>query len=162
MFRNTATTEVGEIELGCDRGCNADLVPLSHLSLDLDEPATGWLAYLSGRGIEVVADDIGRSSVSRDDAKQLFDEQREAEVRKREVMARIERQAEEKDRAFRAALPRGLAWHEVPVGLTPAQAMAAGDPERDRRPRRRSLLEESLEGGTLTMHPISEPAGDQL
>jgi hypothetical protein len=40
--------------------------------------------------------------------------------------------------------------------------MAAGDPERDRRPRRRSLLEESLEGGTLTMHPISEPAGDQL
>ena len=55
----------------------ADPIPLSVISLDLDTPAIGWTAYLTGRGIEVVTDDIGRPAIARADAKQLFDERRE-------------------------------------------------------------------------------------
>src|SRR5215217_685179 len=110
MFRNSATTEAGEIEQGDSHGYHLEqgdgpvhhLIPLSHLSLDLPAPAEGWPVYLSSRDIAVVTDDLGRLSISRSDAKRLFDEQAEGEVRKREVMARIERQAEEKDREFRA------------------------------------------------------------
>ena len=128
MFRNTASAETGEIDV-IDV---ADLIPLSHLALDLDPPAVGWAAYLTGRGIEIVHDDIGRKAISRGDAKRLFDERRDNEARAREVMARQERAAVQKDEQFRAALPRGLAWHQVPMGLTPAQAMAASDPDRDK------------------------------
>src|SRR5215211_6136553 len=92
----------------------SNLLPLSHLALDLPEPAEGWPAFLSSRDIAVVADDIGRSAISRSDAKRLFTERRDNELRQREVIARIELEAEKRDQAFRAALPKGLAWHEVP------------------------------------------------
>ena len=58
------------------------LVPLSVLALDLSAPSVGgWPAYLAGRGIEVVADDLGRDSITRADARRLFTERREAEAR---------------------------------------------------------------------------------
>jgi hypothetical protein len=106
-------------------------------------------------------DDLGRRCVSRADAKRLLDAQRQNEIRKQDQAARLEQEAVEKDRQRRAQLPKGLAWHEVPAGLSPAMAMVAGDPDRDRRPKRTSLLEESLSRGTLTMHPIHEPAGGE-
>jgi hypothetical protein len=74
------------------------LIPLSVLALDLEAPAEGWTAYLHSSGIAVVADDIGRSAISRADARQLFTERRENEVRAREVTERQERQAIEQDR----------------------------------------------------------------
>jgi hypothetical protein len=58
----------------------------------LPEPAGGWVAYLAGRGIEVITDDIGRDAISRDDARLLIAERRAAEARKREVAERQERQ----------------------------------------------------------------------
>src|SRR5215211_5481355 len=114
VFRNAATDEATEIEHDCARGHNADLIPLSHLSLDLPAPAEGWPANLSSHGIQVLADDLGRDAISRGDAKRLLTERRENELRQREVIARIELEAEKRDQAFRAALPKGLAWHEVP------------------------------------------------
>jgi hypothetical protein len=61
-----------------------ELVALSVLQLDLDAPAVGWDAYLTGRGIPIVLDHIGRSAISSVDARQLLEEKREAEARARE------------------------------------------------------------------------------
>jgi hypothetical protein len=136
-------------------------IPLSVLALDLDQqPANGWAAYLAGQGISIAFDDLGRRCISRGDAKKLLDAQRQDEIRRQDLAARLEQEAVEKDRQRRAALPKGLAWHQIPLGLSPAEAMAASDPDRDKRPRRRSLLEESFAGDTLTMHPIREDPGE--
>jgi hypothetical protein len=89
-------------------------VPLSHLGLDLDVPAIGWVAYLTGRGVSVLVDDLGRDSISRVDAKQLLDERRQAEIRRREVAERQEQQAIEADRQWREHLNPGLPWYEIP------------------------------------------------
>jgi hypothetical protein len=158
MFRTNTATEVGEIEQGDTTWHHLDLVPLSHLSLDLPAPAEGWPAYLSSRDIAVVADDLGRLSISRSDAKRLFDEQREGEVRRREVMERIELAAEEKDRAFRAQLWQGMPAELMPSDAHPAAVML--QTARDSQPKRLSPLQEALSNsGTLTYHPLS-PASE--
>jgi hypothetical protein len=127
-------------------------IPLSVLELDLPAPRIGWAAGLAEKGVDIVTDDLGRLAVSRVDARRLFDEQREAEARKREAVARIEQQAIEKDRQRRAALPQGIPWYEVPLGLTAAEAMVASDPDRDKQPKRRTVLQDALDGGGTTMH----------
>jgi hypothetical protein len=48
------------------------VIPLSVLALDLDVPVEGWATFLTGRGIEILTDDLGRASVARGDARQLF------------------------------------------------------------------------------------------
>jgi hypothetical protein len=132
-----------------------DLIPLSHLSLDVDEPSVGWDAYLTGRGIPVVFDDVGRRSVSRADARQLLDEQREAEARRQEVVRRQEQQFIEADQRFRAQLSPGLPWYALPDGVSPAQAWAAA--EKDSQPRRQSVLEHALtNSGQLEYHPLRD------
>jgi hypothetical protein len=136
------------------------LIPLSHLALDLAEPpASGWTVWLAERGIAVVFDDIGRPAISREDAKRLLDAQRQDEIRRQDHAARLEQDAVEKDRAFRASLPRGVAWHEVPPGLSPAQAMAAGDPDRDRR--RKNPVAAMFDGDSMVVHSIRDN-GDEF
>jgi hypothetical protein len=134
-----------------------DPIPLSVIALDLPEPPIGWDAFLASRGIEIVDDDIGRRSVSRADARQLFDEHRKNEAHAHEVAARQEQQAIERDRAFRAALPKGLHWTDIPVGMTAAMMWAQF--EKDARPRRRSVLEDALSNSGTTLHLIG-PDGD--
>lgn len=131
---------------------------MSVLSLDLPEPPLGWAAYLNAKGVEVVGDDIGRASISRDAARQLFDEYRADEVRKAEHRARQEREAIEADRQFRAQLPRGLSWVDVPPGVLPVVAMTAAD--RAAQPKRTSVLQEALSGESMTFHRFS-PAEDE-
>jgi hypothetical protein len=133
----------------------ADPIPLSVISLDLDAPAIGWTAYLTGRGIEVVTDDIGRPAIARADAKQLFDERRESEARKAQMREAAERKAIERDQQFRSTLWGGLPWYELPGGLSPAQALGAAD--RPAGPRRRPPVMDFLDnpdGGTV-FHPIT-------
>src|SRR5215217_7000041 len=155
MFRNTSIAEAGEIEQGDTGRYHLDLVPLSHLSLDLPAPAEGWPAYLSSRDIAVVIDDLGRLSISRSDAKRLFDEQAEGEVRKREVMARIERQAEAKDREFRSSLWQGLPSEYLPPGASPAAVMLQA--AKDSRPKRLTPLQHALQNsGELIYHPLAQ------
>jgi hypothetical protein len=132
-------------------------IPLSVLELDLPRPSVGWAAGLAEKGVDIVTDDLGRLCVARVDARRLFDEQREAEARKRETLARIEQEAIEKDRAFRAQLPKGLAWHQIPSGLSPAMAMVAGDPDRRQR---KSVAAAFLDGDSMVMHPIRKPLED--
>jgi hypothetical protein len=60
MFRTTPVTEPTR-----DDVVPADVIPLSHLALDLPEPhSVGWPAHLAERGIAVVEDDIGRPATS--------------------------------------------------------------------------------------------------
>jgi hypothetical protein len=101
-------------------------VPLIHLELDLPAPVEGWAVFLAGRGVEVTLDDIGRMSVSRDAARQLLTEQREAEVRRRERAAELERQAVEQDQLRRAQVWGGIPADLIPIGVSPAQAMGGG------------------------------------
>jgi hypothetical protein len=40
-------------------------IPLTHLSLDVDEPIEGWLRFFEERNVQVFDDAIGRASVAR-------------------------------------------------------------------------------------------------
>jgi hypothetical protein len=129
-------------------------IPLSHLALDLAEPANGWAAYLADHGISIAFDDLGRRAIGREDAKKLLDAQRQDEIRRQDLAARNEAAAIEADRQFRASLPRGQAWYDMPPGVRPAEAML--QQAHDAQPRRRSLLEDAFAGTPSTMY-IEEP-----
>ena len=137
----------------------ADLVPVSHLTLDLPVPSIGWVAYLNNVGVEILSDDVGRPAIHRHDARRLFDEHRASEVRKAELRAAAEKRAVEADRQLRAQMPAGV---RVPDGMTYAEAaMAAELDALDYRPRRRSLMEDLLSNdGVITYHPIQHEADE--
>jgi hypothetical protein len=139
---------------------DASPVPLSLLELDLDVPPNGWAAFLAGRNIEITLDDLGRMAVSRDDARQLLIEQREAEARRREKAAEMERQAVEADQQRRAQIYAGIPAAAIPADVHPARAML--EASRDaRRPRRVSPLQEALSGEGMTFHPIGPAAVEE-
>jgi hypothetical protein len=155
MFRSTVTDTA---ESDPDKGALVDVIPLSHLELDLAAPVEGWRPFLAAGNIEVLSDDVGRLSISRGDARQLFDECRENEARAREVAARQELQAIEADRRWRSQLPRGLSWLDIPDGVLPAVTMTAFD--RAAQPKRRSVLEDSLSRSGTVFHPFPAPDED--
>jgi hypothetical protein len=141
-----------------------ELVPLSHLALDLPAPeAVGWGVFLADRGIAIVVDDVGRLSISRDNARQLLSEHRENEARAREMAAEREAQAIELDRQRRASLPAGVPVSAIPAGMTYGQAIASAELDSQTyRPSRRTLMEDVFDGApdTLTFHPIG-PTPDE-
>jgi hypothetical protein len=152
MFRSTVpVAEPVHDEAGT--AVPAELIPLSHLELDLPAPTTGWLIELDRRGVKILTDDLGRLAVSRADARMLLDEQREDEARRREAAERQEQQAIEADRLRRASIWSGLPATAIPEGVSAASAMFAAD--RDAQPRRQSPLQHALsnEGG-IVFHPI--------
>jgi hypothetical protein len=122
------------------------------LALDLaaEPPPGGWIAYLTGRGIPIVSDHIGREAIDSADARQLLDERREAEVRRREAIARNEQRAVEAYQAQRAQIWRGLSADSLPVGVAPAAAMLQA--AHDAQPKRESPMEEAFSGKSMTYH----------
>jgi hypothetical protein len=135
------------------------LIPLSVLALDLAEaPADGWAAFLAGQGISIEFDDLGRRAISRGDAKQLLDAQRQNEIRRQDLMARNEQAAIEADRQFRAGLHPGIPWHALPDGVLPASAML--QQAKDSEPRRTPSRNEWLFNETDTMVYHEFPAED--
>jgi len=54
-----------------------ELIPIRHLSLDLDEPVNGWTQALLERGVEIIDDDLGRPCVRREVLGDLLREERE-------------------------------------------------------------------------------------
>jgi hypothetical protein len=77
MNGNTATEGIEA------KFCSAcQLIPLSYLTLDLDEPVVGWERTLAERGVEVELDDLGRPSVPREALGGLIAEQRERAARR--------------------------------------------------------------------------------
>ena len=131
-------------------------VPLSVLSLDLEQPPIGWTAYLNNLGVAIVEDDLGRPSIHRHDARRLIAEHRDNEVRKAEVRAAAEKRAVEADQAFRASVGRGVPTSVIPADSTYAQAaMVSQLNELDYRPQRTSLMEEVFSNSKeMTIHPL--------
>lgn len=119
-----------------------ELLPLSVLSLDLPEPSFGWPRYLTGRGIEVVSDDIGRLSVGRADARQLLDEHREREAQLAQHSAEIEQRAVEADQQRRSQIWGGIPADRMPSDAAPASVMLQA--AKDAEPRRSTPLEEAF------------------
>ena len=135
-------------------------IPLSVLALGLDQqPANGWTVWLAEQGISITFDDLGRRCISRADAKRLLDEKRQAEIRRQDQLARLEQEAVEKDRAWRASLPRGAAWYDVPAGVHPATAMLQA--AKDAQPRRTPSQVEWMFGEADTMVYHELPAEDE-
>src|SRR5215212_5338323 len=105
MFRSPAVEEVAPT----GDTLSDDLIPLSHLALDLAVPAAGWADFLGRRAITFVPDDLGRDCVRRQDARRLLDEQRADVLRRRAVARQQEQEAVEADRVRRASIWKGLA-----------------------------------------------------
>ena len=152
MFRNTATPAAEPpvpVEVP-----PAELIPLSHLSLDLSTPVTGWSAFLTVRNIAIVSDDVGRDSITKADARTLIAEKHENERRAQEVAKQNEQRMIEADRVHRAQIWGGLHWAEIPDGVLPVQAMTQA--AHDAQPKRLSPLQEALAGESMTYHPIPQ------
>jgi hypothetical protein len=155
MFRTAPAAEPPADVVAAD-----DTIPLSHLELDIDAPGNGWAAHLAEKGINVVLDDVGRLCVARGDARQLFTERRQHEARAREIASANEAAAVERDRAWRASLPKGAACYDIPAGVLPASALLQA--AKDSQPRRQSVLQHALshEDGMM-FHPLpSTPEGE--
>jgi hypothetical protein len=92
-------------------------IPLSHLSLDLDEPIQGWLRFLEERNVQVFDDAIGRPSVARYIVGDLIAEQREHAARLAEEAA---------IKAAELVQPVGAGVPAIDDGDAYASMMAAG------------------------------------
>jgi hypothetical protein len=125
-----------------DRVMNTqELIPLSHLSLDLSEPISGWPAIFAERGVEIVLDDLGRPSVPRQVLGELLAESQEREARVLEDQRR--RDAERADSKVPAGVPA--------IDGSPYEAMVAAGgvvlpSEEFGRPRPDFLAEELAAG----------------
>lgn len=74
------------MEIGESAGYSAtDPVPLSVLGLRWG--SEGWPNFLGRRAMPMIPDSLGRDSVSHSHARQLLDEAREAELRRRKRVA---------------------------------------------------------------------------
>jgi hypothetical protein len=111
------------------------LLPLSVLELDLTAPVEGWTAYLNSRSIPVVEDDLGRLAVARDAARRLF------------------------HRQWRAQLPSGVPWYEIPPDVLPVVAMTQAD--RDAQPKPLSPLQEALSGESMVYHRLGSTPDEE-
>jgi len=96
-----------------------DLIPVRHLSLDLDEPITGWESALLERGVEIVDDDLGRPCVRREALGDLLREERER-------LARIA--AESAARAAAAGPPVPAGIPAIENGGSALESLMANDP----------------------------------
>ena len=97
-----------------------------------------------------MADDIGTQAIARSDAKKLFMEQAENEVRKAQMRAAAEQRAIEQDQQYRRQLYAGIPAGLIPAELTPAAAMLTA--AQAARPRRVSPLEEALSNEGTVFH----------
>jgi hypothetical protein len=133
-------------------------VPLSVLALDLAEPAEGWPNFLGARAIAIIPDDLRRDCVSRGDALRLLDEKREQELR-RAALARLqEQEAVAEDARRRAQIWGGVPASALPEGAAPAAVML--EAARQLGPRRKSGAAAFLDGDSMVLHPIHEPADE--
>ena len=146
---------------GPDRRVYDDLIPLSHLGLELDTTPNGWVLHLERRGIAVLTDDIGRRAISRSDAKQLLDEKHAEDVRKAKLRAVQEREAVEADRAWRAQLGQGVSAAALAAGMSYAEAVHAAELASQPYRPRTSVAEDLLDNGGsgLTFHSLG-PVSD--
>lgn len=133
-----------------------DPIPLSVLALDLPEPGEGWAAFLAAHNITVSADDIGRPSVARADAKMLLAERRQADEAAQRKREAAEWEAIEADQRRRAQIWRGVPFDQMPPGMPAAVMLQVA---HDAEPRRVSPVEEALSGTDLGDDPLASFCG---
>jgi hypothetical protein len=134
-------------------------VPLSELAWDLPEPAEGWPMFLGARGMAIIPDDLGRDCVSRQHARMLLDERREQVLRQAALRRFQEQEAVEADELRRASIWKGLPADSLPVGVSASDAIVAA--AKESRPKRTSVLEDSLSGNGTVFHSLHQPAEDE-
>jgi hypothetical protein len=122
MFRTPA------VEPADDMNVAADVIPISHIELDLIAPVEGWPSFLAARDIEITLDDIGRMSIARVDARRLLTEKREREAEQARRRKLAEAQAVADDQLRRAQIWRGVPADHMPLGVPPAAAMLQTGP----------------------------------
>jgi hypothetical protein len=128
-----------------------ELIPVSVIRLDFDEPTDGLDLELARRGVEVVLDDLGRRSIAKEAARMLLAEQAASEERRRQLEA-------QRGEAAAARPPGGVP--AVP-GASAFESMIAGSPP-DTPTRRVSLLEDALSNpGGMTYRPLGEEEADR-
>jgi hypothetical protein len=154
MFRTStpAAEPAPDVVASADDG-----IPISLLALDLGAaPAEGWAAHLINRGVPVELDDIGRPAISRDDARLLIIERREAEERKARQRKLAEAKAVADDQLRRASI-----WTGAPAveGVSASALMLQAD--KDAQPRRQTPLEEAFSGSTMTYHSYPATPEDE-
>ena len=131
-------------------------VALSELALEIPEPTGGWANWLAAKGIKMIGDDIGRDAIARHHAKRLLDEQREEQLR-RAALARLqEQEAVAEDERRRAQIWGGVPASALPEGAAPAAVMLQA--AKDSQPKRRTVLQDALDGGVSVYHPIHQQA----
>lgn len=81
------------------------------------------LRFLVSAGIPIRADDLGRDAVTREAVGRLLEEKRANELRAAALRKVAEAEAIAADEAFRASLPRGRAWYDMPAGESVASVM---------------------------------------
>ena len=129
-----------------DMNTQEKLIPVSHLSLDVEEPIGGWEKALANRGFAIVLDDLGRPSVPREVLGELITERREREARVLEDQRR--RDTESADLKFPAGVPA--------IDGSPYEAMVAAggvilpSEEFGQRPKP-NFLDEELAAGQRHM-----------
>jgi hypothetical protein len=129
----------------------ADVIPLSHLELDLPTPVEGWSVFLAARGIEVTLDDIGRMAVARVDARRLLTVKRDREAEQARRRKLAEAKAVADDQIRRSQIWGGIPADHMPPGVTPAAVMLQND--RDAQPKRTTPLEHALSNsGSMEYH----------
>lgn len=77
------------------------LIPLSHLSLDVIEPLSGWKATFAARGVEIVSDDLGRPAIPRAVLGELVAESAERAAYETRRIEAARRKLEEAQRLIR-------------------------------------------------------------
>jgi hypothetical protein len=100
---NRNTTIEGTEETVCDA---CQLVPLTILALDIDEPVVGWPAFFPARGIELIEDDLGRMAIRREDVRTLIAERREWELKAAAETSRRQEETVRKSRPVLSGIPR--------------------------------------------------------
>jgi hypothetical protein len=149
MFRS-----MPDIEPAPDVVEPADLIPLSHIELDLDAPVESWPSFLAARDIEVTLDDIGRMSIARFDARRLLTEKRDREAEQARRRKLVEAQAVADDQIRRSQIWQGVPAADLPPGMSASSVMLAAS--KDAQPRRQSVLQHALaNSGELVFHPIT-------
>jgi hypothetical protein len=107
----------------------------------------------------IIPDDLGRDCVSRQAARRLLDEQREQVLRQAALRRLAEQEVVEADERRRALIWKGVPASALPDGAAPASVMLQA--AQDSRPKRRTVLQDALDGGVSVYHPIHQQAEDE-
>jgi hypothetical protein len=126
------------------------VIPLSVFKLDCPEPPAGWDRLLESENVDQLEDDIGRASISREDARRLLGGLRAEQAYREDERRRRDDEQARRHAEFAARVPRGVAAPQP--GMSAIEVMVAAGEDDDDRPRSAftEMLDEALAAGRGT------------